>query len=65
MVCEHLKELYHLCETQQLRFCGADLVRIVCKQCQLDETCPSVLYEEYEAKHPEVAKGPQKEAEGE
>ena len=55
MVCEHLKQLYQLCETQQLRFSGSDLVRIVCKQCEQDETCPSMLYEEYEDKHPEEA----------
>lgn len=51
MVCNHLKELYQLCETNQLRLAGPDLIRIVCRQCDQEETCPSVLMDEYDAKH--------------
>ncbi len=53
MVCTHLKELYHLCEKNHLRIGGADLIHIVCKQCELEETCPSTLMDEYDSKHPD------------
>jgi hypothetical protein len=53
MVCTHLRALYELCEMNQLRLGGADLIRIVCKQCNQEETCPSVLMDEYDSTHPE------------
>ena len=31
MVCTHLRELYQLCETQQIRLSSSDLIHIVCK----------------------------------
>jgi hypothetical protein len=49
MVCQHLHELYELCEKNQLRLGSADLIRIVCKQCNQEETCPSVLSDEYDS----------------
>lgn len=49
MVCSHLKELYQLCENNQLRIGSSDLVRVVCRQCDEVETCPSVLMDEYDA----------------
>lgn len=51
MVCQHLSELYQLCEKNQLRLGGADLIRIVCKQCDHEETCPSVLMDEYDSNY--------------
>ena len=56
MVCNHLKELYQLCETNQLRLGGSDLIRVVCKQCDKEETCPSVLMDEYDAHQEEKQK---------
>ena len=53
MVCTHLKELYDLCDKHQIRLSSTDLVRIVCKQCEQDETCPSVLMDEYDSLHGE------------
>lgn len=53
MVCEHLQKLYQLCQDQQLRLGGSDLIRVICKQCGHEETCPSVLVDEYDANHPE------------
>jgi hypothetical protein len=53
MVCVHLRELYDLCEKNQLRLGGSDLIRIVCQQCNQEETCPSVLFEDYERTHDE------------
>ncbi len=55
MVCTHLKELYELCDKHNIRLGGTDLVRIVCKQCDQDETCPSTLMAEYDARHPDEA----------
>lgn len=55
MVCNHLKELYSLCETLDLRLGGSDLIRIVCRQCGEEETCPSMLMAEYDSRHPDVA----------
>ncbi len=49
MVCGHLRELYELCEKNHLRLGGSDLIRIVCKQCDQEETCPSVFMDEYDA----------------
>mgnify|MGYP007073360658 CR=1 FL=1 len=53
MVCTHLKQLYQLCQDQQLRLGGADLIRVVCKQCGKQEVCPSTLMDEYDARHEE------------
>lgn len=50
MTCVHLKELFQLCQKNNLRFSGADLVHIVCHECGEKEVCPSVLTDEYEAK---------------
>ena len=51
MVCNHLKELYELCESHQLRLGGSDLIRIVCKTCNEHEVCPSMLMDEYDARY--------------
>lgn len=48
MICTHLKELYQLCESNQLRLGGSDLIRIVCRQCNQEETCPSMLMDAYD-----------------
>ena len=58
MVCQHLSELYQLCEKNQLRLGSADLIRIVCKQCDHEETCPSVLMDEYDSKYHEGHREP-------
>ncbi len=50
MICTHLKQLYQLCEDNQLRLASSDLIRIVCHQCEETETCPSMLVDEYDAR---------------
>ena len=55
MVCVHLKQLYQLCQDQQLKLSGTDLVHVVCKQCGIQEVCPSILMDEYDATHPDAA----------
>lgn len=59
MVCNHLKELFELCETHQLKIAGPDLVRIVCKQCDKHEVCPSMLMDEYDSRYEGETDGPQ------
>ncbi len=49
MVCSHLRELYELCENNELRLSSSDLVRVVCKKCEEVETCPSTLMDEYDS----------------
>jgi RNase P subunit RPR2 len=55
MTCKHLKDLYEICQTHRLRLSSTDLIRIVCPQCGIEEVCPSVLMEEYEARHHDEA----------
>lgn len=45
MVCDHLRHLYQLCTTQQIRLSSSELVHFVCKQCDSQDTCPSNLME--------------------
>jgi hypothetical protein len=51
MTCVHLRQLYQLCQQQGLRLSGSDLIHIVCEQCGVQEECPAVLMDEYDAKH--------------
>jgi hypothetical protein len=53
MVCTHLRELSTLCEQHEIRPGSADLIRLVCKQCDEDEACPSTFMDEYDARHPQ------------
>ncbi len=48
MICVHVKKLYQLCETEGLKLSGSDLIQIVCKECNVKESCPSILIEEYD-----------------
>ncbi|MGI9474418.1 MAG: hypothetical protein ACR2NZ_22970 [Rubripirellula sp.] len=43
MPCVHLRELYELCEKHELRISSHDAVRVVCRQCEEQEVCPSAL----------------------
>lgn len=49
MTCVHLRKLYQLCQQENLKLAGPDLIHIVCEQCGEQEVCPSLLYDEYEA----------------
>ena len=51
MTCVHLKQLFQLCQDNNLRLSSADLVHVVCQQCGKEEVCPSVLMENYETTH--------------
>ena len=43
MPCVHLQELYELCEKHDLQIASSDAIRIVCKQCDEQDACPSSL----------------------
>ncbi len=51
MSCQHLKKLFELCEQEEIRIAAPDLVRFVCPRCNDQETCPSILMDEYDALH--------------
>ncbi len=43
MPCEHLKELFDLCERHDLAIASRDAIRVVCRQCEQQEVCPTSL----------------------
>ena len=43
MPCEHLRELYDLCEKHELLISSRDAIRVVCRQCEEQDVCPSSL----------------------
>jgi hypothetical protein len=45
MLCEHLKELHHFVEENHLEIGGLDMIRLVCKKCQVQHECPEVSTE--------------------
>ncbi|MCP4079920.1 MAG: hypothetical protein GY819_02570 [Planctomycetaceae bacterium] len=49
MPCNQLKELYQLCEKNDFKIGSLDIVRLICKKCNVKEVCPAVLIEEYES----------------
>ena len=51
MSCKHLRELYQICQTHNLKLSSMDLIRIVCPTCGVEDVCPSLLCEEYDSKH--------------
>lgn len=53
MPCVHLNKLYQLCQDEGLRLGGSDLIHVICPQCGVQDVCPSMLSEQYEALHPE------------
>ena len=48
MPCVHLRKLYQLCEDEDIKLSGSDLLHIVCTQCGVKETCPSMLVDEFD-----------------
>jgi hypothetical protein len=48
MSCVHLRRLYQLCEDENIKLAGTDLLHIVCTQCGVKETCPSMLVDEFD-----------------
>ena len=48
MSCVHLRRLYQLCEDEDIKLASTDLLHIVCTQCGVKETCPSMFMDEFE-----------------
>lgn len=60
MTCVHLRKLYDLCQTHELKLGGADLIHIICHECGEKEVCPSGLMDECpEDSSPSEGKEPQ------
>ena len=53
MPCVHLQQLYQLCRDSQVKLSSAELIHVVCRQCNQEEVCPSLLFEQYEELHKE------------
>ena len=58
MTCVHLQQLYKLCQEQDLKLGGPDLIRLVCRQCGEHEVCPSTLMDEYDARQSPAVRDP-------
>ncbi len=43
MPCEHLQELFSLCEKHDLKIASQDAIKVVCRQCEQQESCPTSL----------------------
>jgi hypothetical protein len=43
MPCTHLKELFDLCQKHDLQISSQDAIKVVCRQCEEQEVCPSSL----------------------
>jgi hypothetical protein len=50
MTCQHLRQLYQLCQDNHLKISSSDVIRIVCRECEEVEVCPSMMTDEYEAR---------------
>ena len=55
MTCKHLRELYQLCQDNNLTISSSDVVRIACQKCQEVEVCPSMMVSEYDARQSSLA----------
>lgn len=42
MLCEHIKDLQHFIKENDIEIGGLDMVRIVCKKCQVQHECPEI-----------------------
>ena len=49
MPCVHLKQLYKHCQENEIKIGGLDVVRLVCKKCNVKDVCPSVLTDEFDS----------------
>ena len=50
MLCEHLKQLHRFVEENHLEIGGLDMIRLVCKKCNVQYECPEISTE-YWVKH--------------
>jgi hypothetical protein len=45
MLCKHLKQLHDYIIENEIEIGGLDLVRVVCKKCQITAECPYIPFE--------------------
>ncbi len=50
MLCEHLKLLHDYINENQIEIGGLDMIRLVCKKCQIEYECPYIPAESWEEK---------------
>ncbi len=48
MLCEHLQKLHHFIKENHIEIGGLDMVRLVCKKCQIEYECPYVPVENWQ-----------------
>ena len=48
MLCEHLKELQAFMKQNELEIGGLDMIRLVCKKCNVQYECPQISVEYWE-----------------
>jgi hypothetical protein len=46
MTCVHLRRLYAMCQENDLRLAGSDLIHIICRECGEKEVCPSEMMDQ-------------------
>jgi hypothetical protein len=42
MLCKHLHELHEFVKENEIEIGGLDMLRIVCKKCQVQHECPEI-----------------------
>lgn len=45
MPCTRLKQLFEACKESKMPLGGLDVIRFICKQCNVKEVCPSERFE--------------------
>ncbi|MFQ6113708.1 MAG: hypothetical protein ACE5NG_06405 [bacterium] len=50
MLCEHLKLLHDYINEHHIEIGGLDMIRLVCKKCQIEHECPYIPVEPLEEK---------------
>ncbi|MCG8606357.1 hypothetical protein MJD09_15405 [bacterium] len=48
MLCEHLEELQNFVRDNELEIGGLDMIRVVCKKCNVQHECPQIAVEFWE-----------------
>lgn len=64
MPCVHLRQLIQLCEDNQIKVGGSDVIHLVCEQCGQQEVCPDMMLDEYDARVADRESAPQPPTEG-
>ncbi len=63
MLCEHLEQLHDYIKQHDIEIGGLDMLRIVCKKCQVQHECPEISaeYWQVEPKIVQINQSPKKE----